>query len=194
MIDTASTAVWIAAGPASGRDLFLAPAPVDTLRHAHFPALPPRGPRRRSASGRGAGPSVRPRPARRGGHARPRLARQRPRAELARAARTGARPTAAAHRHGHHAVLRERPRPAPPATGAAAPLSPAALQRFLVVEGAAVYLDRGSDNDSPAGGSNMSWRTQVIDGGLVRVLSWYDNEWGFSNRMLDTAAAMGKLG
>ena len=29
---------------------------------------------------------------------------------------------------------------------------------------------------------------------LVRVLSWYDNEWGFSNRMADTAVAMGKLG
>jgi glyceraldehyde 3-phosphate dehydrogenase len=28
----------------------------------------------------------------------------------------------------------------------------------------------------------------------VRVLSWYDNEWGFSNRMADTAVAMGKLG
>ena len=31
-------------------------------------------------------------------------------------------------------------------------------------------------------------QTQVIDGGLVRVLSWYDNEWGFSNRMSDTTA------
>jgi glyceraldehyde 3-phosphate dehydrogenase len=28
---------------------------------------------------------------------------------------------------------------------------------------------------------------------LVRVMSWYDNEWGFSNRMSDTAVAMGKL-
>jgi glyceraldehyde 3-phosphate dehydrogenase len=36
-------------------------------------------------------------------------------------------------------------------------------------------------------------QTKVMDGTLVRVLSWYDNEWGFSNRMLDTAAAMGKL-
>jgi glyceraldehyde 3-phosphate dehydrogenase len=35
--------------------------------------------------------------------------------------------------------------------------------------------------------------TQVIDGEFVRVLAWYDNEWGFSNRMLDTAAAMGAL-
>ncbi len=37
-------------------------------------------------------------------------------------------------------------------------------------------------------------QTQIVDGKLVRVLSWYDNEWGFSNRMCDTAVAMGKLG
>ncbi len=35
--------------------------------------------------------------------------------------------------------------------------------------------------------------TTVIDGDFVRVLAWYDNEWGFSNRMSDTAVAMGKL-
>ena len=35
--------------------------------------------------------------------------------------------------------------------------------------------------------------TQVVDGTFCRVLSWYDNEWGFSNRMNDTAAAMGRL-
>ncbi len=37
-------------------------------------------------------------------------------------------------------------------------------------------------------------QTKVLEGRMVRVLSWYDNEWGFSNRMLDTAAAMAKLG
>jgi glyceraldehyde 3-phosphate dehydrogenase len=37
-------------------------------------------------------------------------------------------------------------------------------------------------------------QTQVVDGELVRVLSWYDNEWGFSTRMADVALAMGKLG
>jgi glyceraldehyde 3-phosphate dehydrogenase len=37
-------------------------------------------------------------------------------------------------------------------------------------------------------------QTQVIDGTFVRVLSWYDNEWGFSNRMCDTLVAVGKLG
>ena len=36
--------------------------------------------------------------------------------------------------------------------------------------------------------------TQVVDGNFVRVMSWYDNEWGFSNRMLDTAAKMASVG
>lgn len=36
-------------------------------------------------------------------------------------------------------------------------------------------------------------QTKVLDGTMVRILSWYDNEWGFSNRMADTAVAMGKL-
>ena len=35
--------------------------------------------------------------------------------------------------------------------------------------------------------------TQVIEALFVRVMSWYDNEWGFSNRMIDTAKAMGNL-
>jgi len=37
-------------------------------------------------------------------------------------------------------------------------------------------------------------QTKVMDGTFVRVMSWYDNEWGFSSRMADTAVAMGKLG
>ena len=36
-------------------------------------------------------------------------------------------------------------------------------------------------------------QTKVIDGDFVRVLAWYDNEWGFSNRMVDAAAALAKL-
>jgi glyceraldehyde 3-phosphate dehydrogenase len=36
-------------------------------------------------------------------------------------------------------------------------------------------------------------QTKVMDGTMVRILSWYDNEWGFSNRMADTAVAIGKL-
>jgi glyceraldehyde 3-phosphate dehydrogenase len=47
---------------------------------------------------------------------------------------------------------------------------------------------------TPASSTVDSLETAVLEGKLVRVLSWYDNEWGFSNRMVDTAAAMGKLG
>lgn len=36
-------------------------------------------------------------------------------------------------------------------------------------------------------------QTRVMEGNMVRILTWYDNEWGFSNRMADTAVAMGKL-
>ena len=49
-------------------------------------------------------------------------------------------------------------------------------------------------NHTPASSTVDSLETAVLEGKLVRVLSWYDNEWGFSNRMVDTAAAMAKLG
>ncbi len=45
-------------------------------------------------------------------------------------------------------------------------------------------------NHNPHSSIFATAQTNVSDGGLVRVLSWYDNEWGFSNRMLDTANAM----
>jgi glyceraldehyde 3-phosphate dehydrogenase len=48
-------------------------------------------------------------------------------------------------------------------------------------------------NHDPHSSTFDATQTQVIDGGLVRVMSWYDNEWGFSNRMSDTAAYYGKL-
>ncbi|MEL7273070.1 MAG: type I glyceraldehyde-3-phosphate dehydrogenase [Pseudomonadota bacterium] len=48
-------------------------------------------------------------------------------------------------------------------------------------------------NHDPHSSNFMEGETQVTGGNLVRVLSWYDNEWGFSNRMLDTAAVMGKF-
>jgi glyceraldehyde 3-phosphate dehydrogenase len=48
-------------------------------------------------------------------------------------------------------------------------------------------------NHNPASSTVDSLETAVIGGMLVRVVSWYDNEWGFSNRMVDTAAAMAKL-
>jgi glyceraldehyde 3-phosphate dehydrogenase len=46
---------------------------------------------------------------------------------------------------------------------------------------------------NPHSSSVDSLETAVLEGKLVRVLSWYDNEWGFSNRMVDTAAAMARL-
>ena len=49
-------------------------------------------------------------------------------------------------------------------------------------------------NHNPASSTFDLLQTQVIDGTFVRVMTWYDNEWGFSNRMGDTAVAMGKLG
>ena len=36
-------------------------------------------------------------------------------------------------------------------------------------------------------------QTKVVDGNVLHVTAWYDNEWGFSNRMCDTAVAIGKL-
>jgi glyceraldehyde 3-phosphate dehydrogenase len=49
-------------------------------------------------------------------------------------------------------------------------------------------------NHNPNSSTFDLTQTQIVDGRLVRVMSWYDNEWGFSNRMADTAVAMGKLG
>jgi glyceraldehyde 3-phosphate dehydrogenase len=47
---------------------------------------------------------------------------------------------------------------------------------------------------TPQSSTIDSLETAVLEGKLVRVVSWYDNEWGFSNRMIDTAVAMAKLG
>jgi len=48
-------------------------------------------------------------------------------------------------------------------------------------------------NHNPASSSFALDQTKVMDGNLCSVMSWYDNEWGFSNRMVDTAVWMGKL-
>ena len=48
-------------------------------------------------------------------------------------------------------------------------------------------------NHNPASSSFALDQTKVLDGNLVSVMSWYDNEWGFANRMGDTAVAMAKL-
>lgn len=65
------------------------------------------------------------------------------------------------------------------------------------MNGVLVFEDKplvSSDfNHQPASSSVDSLETSVMDGKLVRVVSWYDNEWGFSNRMLDTAGVMAGL-
>ena len=65
------------------------------------------------------------------------------------------------------------------------------------MKGVMVYVDQplvSSDfNHQPASSSIDSLETSVMDGKLVRVVSWYDNEWGFSNRMIDTAGVMAGL-
>jgi glyceraldehyde 3-phosphate dehydrogenase len=48
-------------------------------------------------------------------------------------------------------------------------------------------------NHQPASSSFALDQTKVMDGNFVSIMTWYDNEWGFSNRMGDTAVAMGKL-
>lgn len=48
-------------------------------------------------------------------------------------------------------------------------------------------------NHNPASSTFAPDQTKVLPGNFVRILSWYDNEWGFSNRMADTAVAMGNL-
>ena len=58
------------------------------------------------------------------------------------------------------------------------------------VDGPLVSIDFNHDAHSS---SFDATQTAVMEGKLVRVLSWYDNEWGFANRMSDTAVAMGKL-
>ncbi|HXZ68937.1 MAG TPA: type I glyceraldehyde-3-phosphate dehydrogenase [Alphaproteobacteria bacterium] len=61
---------------------------------------------------------------------------------------------------------------------------------LAIVEAPLVSTD---SNHNPASSSFALDQTRVIEGTFVRVMSWYDNEWGFSNRMADTAVALGKL-
>ena len=65
------------------------------------------------------------------------------------------------------------------------------------LKGVLGYEDRplvSSDyNHNPASSTFAPDQTKVLPGNFVRILSWYDNEWGFSNRMADTAIAMGKF-
>jgi glyceraldehyde 3-phosphate dehydrogenase len=70
----------------------------------------------------------------------------------------------------------------------------AAAQQLKGILGVTAEANVSSDfnHDSHSSVFHLD-QTKVMDGTLVRVLSWYDNEWGFSNRMVDTAVAMGKL-
>ena len=65
------------------------------------------------------------------------------------------------------------------------------------MKGVLAYTDRplvSSDfNHDPHSSTFALNQTQIVDGGLVRILTWYDNEWGFSTRMSDVAYEMGKL-
>ncbi len=61
---------------------------------------------------------------------------------------------------------------------------------LVVVDEELVSIDF---NHAPASSNFDLTQTQIVDGKLVRILTWYDNEWGFSNRMSDTAVAMAKL-
>jgi len=61
---------------------------------------------------------------------------------------------------------------------------------LAVVDAPLVSIDF---NHSPYSSNFDLTQTQIVDGKLCRILTWYDNEWGFSNRMADTAVAMGKL-
>ncbi|MDB5590349.1 type I glyceraldehyde-3-phosphate dehydrogenase [Enterovirga sp.] len=66
------------------------------------------------------------------------------------------------------------------------------------LKGVLAYTDRPNVsidfNHDPHSSTFHLDQTKVMDGTFVRILSWYDNEWGFSNRMADTAVAMAKLG
>jgi glyceraldehyde 3-phosphate dehydrogenase len=60
--------------------------------------------------------------------------------------------------------------------------------------GYTIYKNVSSDfNHDPHSSIFHMDQTKVMDGTFCSILSWYDNEWGFSNRMADTAVAMGKL-
>ena len=65
------------------------------------------------------------------------------------------------------------------------------------LEGILAYTDEKlvsmDFNHDPASSTFHTDQTKVMEGTMCRILSWYDNEWGFSNRMADTAVAIGKL-
>ena len=64
------------------------------------------------------------------------------------------------------------------------------------MQGVLAYTDEplvsADFNHNPASSTFALDQTQVIEGSMVRILSWYDNEWGFATRMSDTAIQLSK--
>ena len=88
-------------------------------------------------------------------------------------------------------VVTKRPTTAAEVNDAVKAAAAGALKGILdIVDAPLVSVDF---NHNPASCSFALDQTKVMDGNFVSVMSWYDNEWGFSNRMADTAVAMGKL-
>lgn len=70
----------------------------------------------------------------------------------------------------------------------------AAAGKLKGILGTTIHPNVSIDFNHDAHSSTVAFdQTKVQNGNFVRVLAWYDNEWGFSNRMSDTAVAMGKL-
>lgn len=88
-------------------------------------------------------------------------------------------------------VVTERPVTAEQINQAMADAAKGRLKGVLGAESA--ELVSVDFNHNPNSSTFDLTQTKVIDGTFVRVLSWYDNEWGFSNRMADTAIAIAKL-
>ena len=81
-----------------------------------------------------------------------------------------------------------------PASGITAEIRSAANGRLKGILGFTDRPNVSSDfNHDPHSSVFHMDQTKVMEGTMCRILSWYDNEWGFSNRMADTAVVMGKL-
>ena len=112
--------------------------------------------------------------------------------ELARQARRRRHPRPDAERLGRRPQVRRQARDLKDEINDA--VKRAAEQQLKGILGYTEAPNVSSDfNHDPHSSVFAIDQTKVMDGTLVRVMSWYDNEWGFSNRMVDTAVAMGKL-
>ena len=71
---------------------------------------------------------------------------------------------------------------------------PSKVQTVRIIAVTKEKLVSSDLNHDPSSATIALDQTKVMDGNFVRVVAWYDNEWGFSNRMGDTALAMSRLG